>query len=364
MKKALIVTWCMTSLNYGELLQAYAMQSLLRHRGIEATVVSYLDKKVEKAARKTSIYRENRLGYDRFRKFVKRYMGDLKQCGSRDEVLALCSDCDYILCGSDQIWNPNSMDQDQVLALNFGDKTIPKIAYAPSMGIRRVSSRNRAVVSEMAKSIDRIDSVSVREKRAKEILSGELSREVTCVLDPTLLISRREWHMLARKPRVKQNYIAVYILGKTEPYANLIRQIADKYSADCIVWLDVIKGTVFKGENVKRVRMASPQEFLGCIENAEAVVTDSFHGVMFSIKFRRNLYILARRYSVKNIEGDVRLEDITERLGIQERLVRKASDIDALPKVMDYSQVSERYQRERKHSLQFLEKALKVGIRQ
>lgn len=363
MKEALIVTWCMTSLNYGELLQAYAMQSLLRQRGIEAVVVSYLDKKVAKAARKTSIYRENCLGYYRFRKFVKEYMGDLKQCGNRGEVLALSEDCDYILCGSDQIWNPNSMDQDMVLALNFNHKTIPKIAYAPSMGIKRVSSRNRAVVSEMAKRIDRIDSISVREKRAREILSGELNCEIACVLDPTLLISRREWHMLARKLRIKQKYIVVYILGKTEPYTNLIQRIADKYGAECIVWLDVIRGTVLKGKNVKRVRMASPQEFLGFIENAEAVVTDSFHGVMFSVKFRRNLYILARRYSVRNIEGDVRLEDITERLGIQERLVRKASDIDALPKAMDYTQVSERYHRERKHSLQFLEKALKVGIR-
>ena len=113
-RKAIIVTWCLTSLNYGELFQAYAMQSILKKFQIEPVTVSFLDAATRRSLKKNTIYKENFIWHHKFRHFISRYMGAVIQCGDREEVERVSVGSDIYICGSDQIWNPGYYSNNSV----------------------------------------------------------------------------------------------------------------------------------------------------------------------------------------------------------------------------------------------------------
>lgn len=210
----------------------------------------------------------------------------------------------------------------------------------------------------MAADIQKIDYISVRENTARDILEARIHRDIQVVLDPTLLISRKEWRRISSKRKIRKKYILVYILGETDIYEGIINQAADKYQADSILWLDMTKGKKLKGKKVQRIRMASPEDFLNYINMSCAVVTDSFHGLMFSIKFKKPFYILRRKYERKYLGDDPRLDDILDRLDIKERIVRCGKDIEKMEPEINYQKINSRINEEKKKSIEFLKAAL------
>ncbi len=285
-------------------------------------------------------------------------MGAVIQCENKEEVEKVSSDAHIYICGSDQIWNPGYYSNNSVYTLKFGKKDAKRIAYAPSIGLSRLLSSYEKRMDIMAADIQKIDYISVRENTAKNILAARTNRDIQVVLDPTLLISRKEWQRLSSKRRIREKYILVYVLGEIDIYEGLIHQTADKYQADSIIWLDMTKGNKLKGEKVRRVRMASPEDFLNYINMSCAVVTDSFHGLMFSIKFKKPFYILKRKYEKKYLGEDPRLDDILDRLDIKERVVRNGEDIKKMDTEINYQRIDTRLKEEKKRSTEFLKAAL------
>jgi len=104
--------------------------------------------------------------------------------------------------------------------------------------------------------------------------------------------------------------------------------------------------------------MASPEDFLNYINMSCAVVTDSFHGLMFSIKFKKPFYILRRKYERKYLGDDPRLDDILDRLDIKERIVRCGKDIEKMEPEINYQKINSRINEEKKKSIEFLKAAL------
>lgn len=357
-KKVLIITWCLTSLNYGELLQAYAMQSILKQFGFMPVTISYLDSSTRKFLLKNSIYNENIAGYFKFKRFIFKNMNKVLQLKTKAAVENICEDFDIYICGSDQIWNPNYDKTYDIYTLNFGGKDKKRIAYAPSIGIDKILDINRNAFDEISKNIKHIDFISVREESAKTLLEERIEKDIHVVLDPTLLVPRREWLNLSSKKKIKKRYILVYVLGNVERYARIIDAIADKYKVEQIIWLDVIKKNKLSGKRVKRIRMASPEDFLNYINQAAAVVTDSFHGLMFSVKFKKSFYILKRKYEKKSFAKDSRIEDILERLGLGERVVKSTFDIKKIAHDVSYKEVIPKLEMEQKESIAFFKKAL------
>ena len=357
-RKAIIVTWCLTSLNYGELFQAYAMQSILKKFQIEPVTVSFLDAATRRSLKKNTIYKENFIWHHKFRHFISRYMGAVIQCRDREEVERVSVGSDIYICGSDQIWNPGYYSNNSVYTLKFGKKDAKRIAYAPSIGLSRLLSSYEKRMDIMAADIQKIDYISVRENTARDILEARIHRDIQVVLDPTLLISRKEWRRISSKRKIRKKYILVYILGETDIYEGIINQAADKYQADSILWLDMTKGKKLKGKKVQRIRMASPEDFLNYINMSCAVVTDSFHGLMFSIKFKKPFYILRRKYERKYLGDDPRLDDILDRLDIKERIVRCGKDIEKMEPEINYQKINSRINEEKKKSIEFLKAAL------
>ena len=209
----------------------------------------------------------------------------------------------------------------------------------------------------MVESIKNIEYVSVREKRAREILSTYTDKEIKVVLDPTLLVPRKKWERLAKGKCKYKNYMFVYMLGDISKYEDMIKHIAKKYQVKKIVWLDFIKGSKLKGKNVQRIDIVSPDEFLTYIRDASVVVTDSFHGTMFSINFEKEFWVFDRKYEKRNMEGDSRLTDILERLQLMKRRITLNATSDIAEKI-DYQKVEELLKMERRNSMDFFRHAL------
>ena len=356
-----IISWCWSAGNYGQILQAYALQSVLQHLGMNPITVSYLEKDKRKAKKKGTAYKEGIIEKCKFQHFILKYMNPVIQCATLNEVERVCKNYKIYICGSDQIWNPNYIKENKVYTLDFGGKA-KRIAYAPSVGINGVSDKNMNVMADMAKKINKIDFLSVRETTAKEILERWVHKKVEVVLDPTLLVSRREWLKIASKRRCQESYVFVYIIGKIEVYQRLIRQIADKYQVEKIIWLNVIKNSSFNDERVKKVNTVTPEDFLSYINYASVIITDSFHGVMFSVKFQKDFFVLERKYQKRSLEKDSRIDDILERLDLKERKVRNINDVNQIELKINFKKVNLNYREERKRSLLFLKKALEGDI--
>lgn len=379
--KAAILTWCYNNgkTNYGQILQCYAMQTVMRRLGYDTKVIRY--RKRDSGERldlegKHSLfvglyelwYRLKRVEQKadirilRFIQFIRKNISLSEQCYTEKEVEEECRDCGVLVCGSDQIWNPLWFED--VYALNFGSASQKRIAYAPS-GALIDNGRNGGIYRELGKQLERFDLVTVREKRSVEILKKYTSKEIVDVVDPTLLLSEKDWNRIASRRKIKEPYIFCYSMGRLRSHKVLLRHILKKYDARKVLFLtaDFIKkeDALETGGYFYPVGNAGPAEFLALIRDARAVCTDSFHGLALSIVYRKQFYILGRDHP-DAYEGAnrIRQENLLEKAGIGgERYIRCVKELEELEEV-DYGKVRVRLEECRAEAEMLLRNALSL----
>lgn len=235
-----------------------------------------------------------------------------------------------------------------------------KIAYAASIGTNSVS---QTFLEHVTPLINRFDFISVREKSAKEILQPYVNKPIKVVLDPTLLLARDEWDKIVVQPAVPQPYIFVYLLGEKREHRRLIKKYAKTLGLK-IVFLPHVHfrfnpaDCFFADYNLYDV---GPREFVGLIKNAEMVITDSFHGCVFSIIYQKKFWALKRHKDSEKENMNSRLYTLFDSLGLQDRLIEDESteyDAKSLNRQIDYSQVEAKLDALRKDSSDFLLNAI------
>ena len=265
---------------------------------------------------------------------------------------------DIFIVGSDQVWNP-AWTEDSYF-LNFVPDHNGKIAYAASIGTNSVS---QTFLEHVVPLINRFDFISVREESAKEILQPYVDKPIKVVLDPTLLLTRDEWDKIAVQPAVPQPYIFVYLLGEKREHRRLIKKYAKTLGLK-IVFLPHVHfrfnpaDCFFSDYNLYDV---GPREFVGLIKNAEMVITDSFHGCVFSIIYQKKFWALKRHKDSEKENMNSRLYTLFDSLGLQDRLIEDESteyDAKSLNRQIDYSQVEAKLDALRKDSSDFLLNAI------
>jgi len=187
----------------------------------------------------------------------------------------------------------------------------------------------------------------IREKQGADIIRELLSRESQLVLDPTLLISKEEWHSLAKENySVSERYILVYAFSGSKNIMDFAKNISKK-TGHKIVW---ISNTYKKSMNIKYVKSAGPEEFLGLFINAEYIITNSFHGTAFSINLNKQFFteMLLDTSGVNS-----RLEDILELFGLENRIVTSC-DAGIIDTPIDYKEVNRILETEREKSVSLL----------
>ncbi|MEN2777096.1 polysaccharide pyruvyl transferase family protein [Acetivibrio clariflavus] len=311
--------------NYGAMLQCYALYSFLQSKNLEAEVIDYRNYHIENGYKifrkrkpvswflKSTInsiiwYRNLKERIDNFTKFRREYI-KLSKSYTKEEILNHGLDYDMIISGSDQIWNPKIANGfDEVYFQNF-EGNFKRATYAVSVGN---VDNPMYETSEFIQLVEKFDFLSVREKNTQEFLNEKLSKKVNLCLDPTLLINRSEWESLANKANIeiKSPYLLFYFVQPNPELVKTAEYLASKYNY-AIAYFD--PRCKFKCKSVC-VCSAGPLEFLKLIRDAKIIVTNSFHGTIFSRIFNKDVVIIA--YG----KNDSRVNTLTNFFDIQSRI--------------------------------------------
>lgn len=315
------------ALNYGAVLQAYALQLYLaQSTGAEVELINYKPNNqksfLSKPFKSSNIVkqiagdlifayysRSLRLRNLRFSQFVKEYHNLSKRTyTSFDDFEKFCHGYSILVAGSDQVFNPKADSKIYYFGFNSGESK--KIAYAPSIGLSELSSDQKEMIRPWIKDFNVL---SCRESQGAKLLREISETEVPVVCDPVCLISKDQWLKVAQKPK-NENYIFVYDLNGGKPLFDLALKLKKQTGLPLIYSsLNAIHTYV---NSCKTRHDLGPAEWLGYINNASYVVTDSFHGTMLSLVLGTPVL---NKISVASTSS--RITSIMDRLGIKEQLV-------------------------------------------
>ncbi|BCS95588.1 hypothetical protein DSLASN_12200 [Desulfoluna limicola] len=354
--------------NYGAALQAWALQRHLKSMGHEVYIISYrhaLPSGVLKSYLGRTPFgtytkwfgRFKKLRFDRFRLQHLNLTDQFYE--SIDELRREPPEADIYICGSDQIWNPNfakSMSDQCAYWLDFGVPQTKKIAYAASFGVQRLRDQNlHAILSSYLK---KFAAVGVREYQAIGIIEALGKEGAHWVPDPTLLLKADDYNELAKLPNKNRPYFFAYILGDRQDLIYKIKNfIHSEYNLQSripfiVKWWRDIRSAVFP----------TPQEWLGYIRESKFVVTNSFHGTIFSILYRKPFVTIP--IAGKGSEMNDRIISLLERLGIEDRILWQYDEIK-LKKLFEtpvkWGGVEQRIEEWRKDAQVFLTRSIEGG---
>ncbi len=352
------------SINYGAVLQIYALKKNLEKLGGEVSVIDYRALNSEYADFSLKKGRQS-MGFPRaFLKFLFYHMFSKKLIVNKmdkfDDFVSLNfnltrkynsiedfineNNLDIMICGSDQIWNPEITNGfNKMMFGDFNSSTIKKYSYAASVGdVKIINTKNRK--TEFLELIKNFDAISVREKELAEFITDNFDENPLVVLDPTLLLDADEYLPIIDTTKLKEKYVLVYQLSRYPRVIEIARNLAKEYNLEII---EIINNPFEFPRNKSMLFDVSPSEFLNLIKNAEYVVTNSFHGTAFSIIFKKNFYTVASRLR------NSRITNLLDTLGLSDRLIIESNDEFPSNKI-DYEKVDIVLSRERETSINFL----------
>lgn len=371
MKKVAVIT-LNGYFNYGNRLQNYALQEVLKSLGFYAETLVVKTRPKEPAPLKNRfinliksppdeiakrlIYkflvkkREDKLNEIRtrlFRKFTRKFIRETDYGIFADDVPEFLSDkYDYFIAGSDQVWNPAYTKGASVYFLAFANQD-KRIAYAPSFGVSQIAPEYQEKYKKM---ISDIPFLSVREDEGANIIKNLTGREAPVLLDPTLLLTKEQWLRVAKKAKFKPEgkYIVTYFLGgMPEEYKKRIKKLAEKKRLKL----------VSLGDIKEKYYLSGPDEFIDYISGCRAVITDSFHGTVFSIIFGKPFAVFDR---AGNLPMASRIDTLLNKFNLQDRKIGNMS-LEKDLFTVDFSRIPHMLEAERKKSLDYLKKALNIG---
>lgn len=348
-----ILTWHYYA-NVGSNLQAYAMQHVLRGMGFDTQFVNYRKKELDGDRFPKGIIKGlcNSVpflpSFDTWR-FQRDEFCQTRKTYRAEGARMLCDGFDAVVCGSDQIWAPNVFDP--VYFLEGVSDRVRKVSYAASIGLPDIPEGLR---SRYCKYLSDFDAIGVREDQGRDLIERELGLEATTVLDPTFLLSKEEWLSLATKSHADAGgYIFCYFLGSPMRYSAAVAKAAEIIGLPVVAYLPESSTEVISGARVLR-RMAVP-EFIGWLQSASLVITDSFHGVALSANLGREFAVYLRFDEDDAINQNSRVINILRKLGLEDHL-QPLNVFDPVP--TDWNAVDSQLDSERALSYAFLKSAL------
>lgn len=361
MNKIAIIT--MIGNNYGNRLQNYALQEYLKKINCKYDVETIYNDKHDYPTQKTNIIKLiKKIGRKVLNLYIKiKYFNTelkRKQCFNqfnkdfikfskeKYNIDTLDAEYDYFIVGSDQVWNPYAYRNKELDFLNFSPKS-KNISYAVSLG---VDSLDKQFIQVYKKGMKNFNYISVRENEGKKIVKQLTERkDIEVLVDPTMLMTEKEWNSLVRQPKVliQKKYILNYFLGKLSPERNKeIKRIARENGWEIINILDKKKSFYETG----------PSEFLYLEKNASLICTDSFHSCIFAILFNRPFVVFNREDKMVNMNS--RIKNLLSKFNLQERYYKGKIDEKLL--TADYTEAYYILEQERQKSFNFLKKALNI----
>ena len=387
--RAGIVTLYHKNHNYGGLLQAYALQRTLSILGAEAELLT-LElpfSRIGSLRRKIAHYPIGRVIRSAFRlansAFAHSYSADIQkkhdwefdvfeqsiphtESVNKSNYRDVASRYDILIAGSDQIWNPGVWE-DCLLLYGLDSCEVRKISYAASLGCSSISESDyRYLGSRLAS----FDAVSVRESSGLGIID-RIYKGAQVVLDPTLLIPPEEWrNEFADNSLVPydKRFAFIYLANKELLHLDTCVNSCLDSGLHCVVVpldLRALDGAskYAKDRRIDILSCCSPAQWVGLIANASVVLTDSFHGMAFSLNLNTPFWCLPETGLVsKNGIKEDRRESLLLEVGLGNRMLHsgwQTEGIDLLDAEEDFDTAHKVISTLRNESIRFLQECLK-----
>ncbi len=379
MKKIGIITVSRTN-NFGAELQAYALQKKLQLLGYDSEIIDYLYYK-HKNYRRTidakplvrftqkertknyllyhivtpiledfiSIFSnpiKNRL--KNFESFHRDHVRFSNQYRSLTELNNAIHPYDVFIVGSDQVWNPATGTSLSPYFLEFAPKNKLKMSFASSFGVSSIDVRYHEVYKRY---FSNLESIAVREEDGVTLVKQISGRKATRVLDPTLLLTKNEWHSVIDKPQIlPEKYVLIYMLHDNNAIINWAYQLKQKYGLQ-IVMLCKRAFANKKYRDIINIEDAGPSQFIELFSNASFVVTNSFHGTAFSVNFNIPFITILK----KGKDNNSRMLNFLNLVGLENRIVLE-DDVPGFDNLLafDFFQSNKLLYNERSSSISYL----------
>ena len=332
-------------INYGGILQAYALQTVLERLGHKVVI---LDRQVnyEQPLFRMAMALPVRLikklfGLHKGTVWIEKAKQKKKQLAQQNNINP--KDFDAIVVGSDQIWRAryfrNISNNPADMFLAFADKwDIKRFAYAASFGTDQweLDERKTEESSHYAK---KFDAISVREDSGVKLCRENLGIASEHVLDPTMLLTRDEYKTLINIECSSKCALASYILDRDADKVNIVDALSKRFGKEYSI-------------NRQEYPVPSVEFWLEGLVRAERMVTDSFHGTAFSINFNIPFVVLSNQS-----RGQSRLESILKMFHLENRIVYSLEQaLEIIDTPIDWDMVNNILAIQRNKSITFLSK--------
>ncbi|NTW32224.1 MAG: polysaccharide pyruvyl transferase family protein [Bacteroidetes bacterium] len=326
-----IMTPWWTHDNYGQILQGYALQTVLNTEGFDAFIIKY------NAQSDIAIYKSREGGYlkylaayvkqfikyvlydclsiydkRKFNDFKKRYIKLSKIYLTYEKLLKSYPKADVYIAGSDQIWGP--WFRLAPYFLDFGKKEIKRIAYASSFGREELSDKEKTIIAPLIK---KLDFIGVRELSGIEVCKRLGDNRAMWVPDPTMLLTKEDWINIIKKRdnyKVNNSKIFIYVVGNDS--TRDIEKVVDIINENS-------KYFVYYASDInEKIQNITPtiDEWVSLINDSDIIITNSFHGTVFSILLNKQ-FITMPRINEQTKKMNTRIISLLERLNIRNRFV-------------------------------------------
>ncbi|SEA81525.1 Polysaccharide pyruvyl transferase [Oribacterium sp. KHPX15] len=363
-------------------MQAYAMCEAIRKVGFTAEQICYVRKssfyvhKVKTVLKKS---RKVRLNY--YWRYINRF---LLKSGIRadyskavinkfdsfmefvphsgiytfENVRECVSLYDVFVSGSDQVWNPDNCTDEWFF--NFLPNEKKRIAYSASIGKKDIENSEKARLKPL---IEKYSSIGVRENEGKELLSSFVSKKVTVVLDPVMLLSEEEWNKFDKWDFLKnEEYIFAYLVSYEKNIKDRIIDFSKRLKLKVVLVIDPrnVLNQNPKGTWIPFGTGVGPEEFIALMLNAKYVFTNSFHGTALAINFHKNFFTYYSRPVTDKENLNSRIDTVLDIFKCKSRLIFEDSKLsdEELKKSVDYSMINRIIESERVRCLDFLKNSI------
>ncbi len=265
------------------------------------------------------------------------------------------NDFDYFVSGSDQVWNPHLLNKGtgdltpfEINFLSFAPHS-KRTAYSASFGVSDIPEQ---FIEKYKAYLKGMHSISVREDEGAQIIKKLINKEVPVLVDPTLLLNQNEWKEISCAPSMdlSQHYILTYFLGGiSESNDKMIKDYAKKHNFKIHRLID---------PSDKSLYTLNPGEFLYIIDHCDMMLTDSFHGCVFSIQFEKPFIVFERRNAQHSMES--RINTLLSKFDLENRKWLSTSQMSDYEKI-DFTGAKKNLELEKKKAHDYLVNSLKTN---
>ena len=366
MKVGLLTLSPKPGLNYGGILQGYALQTKLKelvHKILSVIVRLFKrnllgNKKIQHPLKQWNFTDEVRKNiYKNTLDFVSKNIVISEQIIPEKDLKIDTEKYDCFIVGSDQVWRPKYVPYQPHYFLDFvKEKNVKRIAYGASFGVaeKEYSDELLNICKPLAQ---KFCAISVREDSGIKLCKELFDVDAVHVIDPTMFFGAEHYIKLSkeRDDYFNNGNCFAYILDKSNEKQRIISRVSNKYNLKPFNVMPKSKFADVGPQHVEDCIMPPVEQWLDGFNKAEFIITDSFHGCVFSIIFKKPFIV------IENAErGGARFESLLRLFKLENRMIQSENDLreDLLNTEIDYEVVHEILAKEREKATMFLIKAL------